>query len=168
MLTLALNADGAIAPSDLEIPQQSAGAPTVTELQFARFELRSEKLQYIGVELERLPYGAVLIVFGPRASVELDRALVERCFAKVMTERVPAGAGAWVQFDHSGHVLKSGEEILQLADLKQTLERRYQGIHISAVTESLVIARSGRRIEDAAHLPLHLHCARLTTNSSTH
>ena len=165
VLTVLLNADGTIARSDLEISQQSAGALTVTELQFARFGLRSSDLQYIGVEREQLRHGAVLIVFGARSSVELDRALVERYFPKVMTERVPAGEGLWILFDHSRHVLKSAEEILPSADLKNTLERRYRGIHISAITESLVVARDGRRIEDPAHVPLHLYCVWLTTNS---
>jgi len=165
VLTVLLNADGTIARSDLEISQQSAGSLTVTELQFARFGLRSGELQSVGVEREQLPHGAVLIVFGTRSSVELDRALVERYFPKVMTERVPAGEGLWILFDHSGHVLKSGEEILPSADLKSTFERRYRGIHISAITESLVIARDGRRIEDTAHVPLHLDCVWLTKNS---
>ena len=106
MLTVLLNADGTIARSDLEISQQSAGTLTVTELQFARFGLRSGELQCVGVEREQLPRGAVLIVFGARSSVEMDRALVERYFPKVMTERVPAGDGLWILFDHSGHVLK--------------------------------------------------------------
>ena len=83
-----------------------------------------------------------------------------------MTERVPAGEELWILFDHSGHVLKRGEEVLQSADLKIVLERRFRGIHISAITESLVITRDGHRIEDTAHMPLHLYCAWLTTRSS--
>jgi hypothetical protein len=30
----------------------------------------------------------------------------------VMTERVPAGEELWILFNHSGHVLKRGEEVL--------------------------------------------------------
>ena len=165
VLTVLLNADGTIARSDLEISQQSAGTLTVTEFQFAPFGLRPGELQSVGVEREQLPHGAVLIVSGTRSSVELDRALVERYFPKVMTERVPAGEELWILFDHSGNVLKFGEEILPSADLKDTLEQRYRGILISAITVSSVIAPDGRQIEDTAQVPLHLDCVWLTTNS---
>ncbi len=165
VLTVLVNADGTIARSDLEISQQSAGTLTVTELQFARYGLRSGELQSVGVEREQLPHGAVLIVFGTRSSIELDRALVERYFPKAMTEPVPAGEDLWILFDHSGHVLKFGEEILPSADLKETIEQRYRGVLISAITVSSVIARDGRQIEDTAQVPLHLDCVWLASNS---
>src|ERR1022692_1566751 len=57
-------------------------------------------------------------------------------------------------------------EVLQSADLKIVLEIRIRGIHISAITESLVITRDGHRIEYTAHMPLHLYCAWLMTRSS--
>jgi hypothetical protein len=167
VLTVLFNATGTIARSDLQITAQRSGALTATETQFERLGLRSGELQYVGVAHVQLPGGTALVVFGERTSEDLDRRLVEHYFPNVMTQRVNAGDSLWILFDHSGHVLEIGEEGLRPIDVKKTLERRYRGIRIAAMTESPVIARDGHRIEDAARVPLTLHCVWLTTDSAT-
>jgi hypothetical protein len=165
VLTVLFNSDGTIARSDLEISAKSSSTLTATEMQFARFGLGSRDLQYIGAGHVPLPGGTALVIFGARSAENLDRALAQRYFPKVLSEPAPSGQELWILFDPTGHVLKVGEALPQPGDLKKGLELRYPGIHISETTDSPLLGSDGRAIENVKHVPVQLHCAWLAPDS---
>jgi hypothetical protein len=74
------------------------------------------------------------------------------------------GQGIWVLFDYHGHVLRSGEESFEPADLRRMLEQRYPRICVSTVPGSRVVARDERPLR-VVQQRLQLYCAWLAHDS---
>jgi len=111
-----------------------------------------------------LPLNTVLVVFGARNSRDVDRALVEHFFPRVLTEGLPKGEGIWIVFDHDGRVLASHQDPMP-TDVSSLLEARYPGIRISNVAANTVYGRDGHALKGADHDPLQLHCVWLAQDS---
>ena len=165
VLTVLFNADGSVARSNLQVLAQTSGTLTATETRFAGLGVRSGELQYVGEAPVQLPHTRVLVVFGIRSDEVLDRELVERYFPQVLTPGIPGGQRLWILFDHRGKVRKYGAESFQPAELRNTMELRYPGIHIKEATVAPVIGRSGRPVESLQHEALQLNCLWLAVDS---
>jgi hypothetical protein len=158
VLTVLFNSDGTVARSNLQLAQ-TPGTLTATETQFERFRLRTGELQYVGEARVQLPRSTVFVIFGARSSEALDRELVERYFPQALASGVKPGESLWILFDHQGHVLKRGAEVLQTTDLKMLMEARYPGIRVSDATVAPV--------ENSRHETLRLNCLWLAVDSPT-
>jgi hypothetical protein len=165
MVTVLFDPDGTLAGADLQVFSGALSVLTASELQFARFGLTAGELRYIGVARIQLPLNTVLVVFGGRDSRDLDRALVERFFPKVLVQGVSVGQGIWILFDHEGQVLRTGEEQFDPAKLRKILEARYSGIRTSGMTVTPILARDGRPIRSASHEEPQLYCVWLAADS---
>jgi hypothetical protein len=166
MVMLLFEPDGSLSGTNLEIvPQTSGPGPlTASEAQFARFGLAAGDLRYIGVSRVRLSLNTILVVFGAKDSRQLDHALVERFFPKALIQGLPGGFGIWILFDHEGRVLKSGQESVAAATLRETLENRFPGIRTQAMAVTPVAGRSRRGLKDA-HVHLQLYSVWLAADS---
>ena len=165
IVTILLNPDGTLGGANFEVSPSGSGGLAASEMQFARFGLAAGELRYIGVARIQLPLNTVRVVFGGRDSRDLDRALVERFFAKLSLQGVSPGTGIWILFDHEGRVLHTGEEPVEPAALRKTLEARYPGIRTSEMTTAPAMGRDGRPITDRRGQSLQLYCVWLAIGS---
>jgi hypothetical protein len=166
VITVLFNPDGTVARSDLQVLAQIPNTLTASEAQFQRLGLgRAGELQYVGEARVQLPHSTVFVIFGARSSEALDRELVERYFPDVFKSGVKSGESLWILFDHQGHALKRGAEVLQTADLKKLMETRYPGIRISDATVAPVIGADGRPVENSQHEALRLNSLWLAADS---
>jgi hypothetical protein len=165
LVTVLLNSDGALADTKLDIQSGRSGPLTASEMQFTRFGLSAGDLKYIGVTRLQLGVNWVSIVFGARDSRSIDRALVERYFPKALTKGLPPGEGIWILFDHSGRVLRTGQEPFEHGNFKEQLTKRYPGIRIGDAMDTLVYGPNGDSFENSNHEPLQLHSLWLTEDS---
>jgi hypothetical protein len=165
MVTVLFDPDGTLARADLQVFSGAFSVLTASELQFARFGLTAGELRYIGVERIQLPLNTVLVVFGGRDSRDLDRALVERFFPKVLVQGGSPNEAMWILFDHEGRALRTGEEHFDPAKLRKILEARYPGIRTSDMTVTPILARDGRPIRSSSHEAIQLYCVWLVADS---
>jgi hypothetical protein len=164
VVTVLLESDGEIAATRLDVSTEPLKELTASESQFARLGVAVGELRYVGVASIELPLNTVLVEFGARNSRNVDRALVEHFFPRVLSEGLPKGEGIWILFDHSGRVLVSGQDLMP-SDVSVLLESRYPGIRISDVAANTVYGRDGRALKGADHDPLQLHCVWLGEGS---
>src|SRR5262249_29889885 len=112
VVTVLLEFDGRVAATHLDVSPEPLKELTASESQFARLGVAVGELRYVGVADVDLPLNTVLVVFGARNSRDMDRALVEHFFPRVLTEGLPKGEGIWILFDHDGRVLASGQDLI--------------------------------------------------------
>lgn len=164
VVTVLLESDGQVAATRLDISPEPLKQLTASESQFARLGVAVGELRYVGVADVDLPLNTVLVVFAARNSRQVDRALMERFFPRVLTEGLPKGEGLWILFDHDGRVLASGQDLMA-SDVSALLESRYPGIRIANVAANTVYGRDGHPLAGADHDPLQLHCVWLAADS---
>jgi hypothetical protein len=165
MITVLFDPDGTLAGADLQVFSGALSVLTASESQFARFGLTAGELRYIGVARIQLPLNAVLVVFGGRDSRDLDRALVERLFPKVLAQGGAPNEEMWILFDHEGRALRTGQEHFDPSKLRKILEVRYPGIQTSAMTVTAIIGRDGRPIRSPSHDAIQLYWVWLAIGS---
>jgi hypothetical protein len=164
VVTALFEFDGRVAATRLDVSPEPLKELTASESQLARLGVSVGELRYVEVAQVDLPLNTVLVVFGARNSRDLDRALVEHFFPRVLTGGLPKGEEMWILFDHEGQVLASGQELMS-SDLTSVLEARYPGIRISSVVANTVYARDGRLLKGPDHEPLQLNCVWLAAGS---
>jgi hypothetical protein len=135
-----------------------------SESQIARLAPAGRHVTNRGLEIVTVSNTTVIELFAITDSHELDRALVERFFPKVIKAGVPSGKGIWMLFDHEGRVLRTGEEHIELSQLRGMLELRYPGIQTASAASFPVVGRDGQPLK-IRQSPLRLHCVWLATGS---
>ena len=135
---------GRITRSNLEVFTGPPSRFVASESQIARLAPTGRHVTNTGLEIVTVSNTAVIELFAITDSHELDRALVERFFPKVLKEGVPSGEGIWMLFDHEGRVLRTGEEHIELSKLRGMLELRFPGIQTASAASFPVVGRDGR------------------------
>jgi hypothetical protein len=78
----------------------------------------------------------------------VDREIFERYFDATARSAIPAGENPWVLLDRGGRVLHSGQEALGPSDLRETLQKRFSGIHTREITFTPVINANGAYVKN--------------------
>ena len=155
---------GRITRSNLEIFTGPPSRFVASESQIARLAPAGRHVTNTGREIVKISNTTVIELFAIMDSHELDRALVERFFPKVIKEGVPSAEGIWMLFDHEGRVLRTGEEHIELSKLRGMLELRYPGIQTASAASFPVVGRDGQPLKIRQSL-VRLHCVWLATGS---
>jgi hypothetical protein len=155
---------GRITRLNLEIFTGPPSRFVASESQIARLAPAGTHITDTGFKIVKVSNATVIELFAITDSHELDRALVERFFPKVLKEGVPSGEGIWMLFDHEGHVLRTGEEHIELSNLRRMLELRYPGIQTASAASFPVVGRDGQPLKIRQSL-VRLHCVWLATGS---
>jgi hypothetical protein len=155
---------GRITRSNLEVFTGPPSRFVASESQIARLAPSGTHITDTGFKIVRVSNTTVIELFAITDSHELDRALVERFFPKVLKEGVPSGEGIWMLFDHEGRVLRTGEEHLEPQNLRRMLELRYPGIQTASAGNFPVVGRDGRPLKIRQSF-VRLHCVWLAIGS---
>ena len=155
---------GRITRMNLEVFTGPPSRFVASESQIARLAPAGEHVTDTGFEIVKVSNATVIELFAITDSHELDRALVARFFPKVLKQGVPSGEGIWMLFDHDGRVLRTGEEHIELSNLRRMLELRYPGIQTASAASFPVVGRDGRPLKIRQSL-VRLHCVWLAIGS---
>ena len=155
---------GRITRSKLEVFTGPPSRFVVSESQIARLAPAGRHVTNTGREIVKISNTTVIELFAIMDSHELDRALVERFFPKVLKEGVPSGEGIWMLFDHGGRVLRAGEGHIELSNLRRMLELRYPGIQTASAASFPVVGRDGQPLKIRRSL-VRLYCVWLAIGS---
>jgi len=155
---------GRITRSNLEVFTGPPSRFVASESQIARLAPAGAHITDRAFKIVKVSNTTVIELFAITDSHKLDRALVERFFPKVLKEGVPSGEGIWMLFDHEGRVLRTGQEHIELSNLRRMLELRYPGIQTASVASFPIVGRDEQPLEMQQSM-VRLHCVWLAIGS---
>ena len=164
VVSVLIEPSGRITRVNLEVFTGPPSRFVASESQIARLAPAGTHITDTGFKIAKVSDTTVIELFAVTDSHELDRALVERFFPKVLKEGVPSGEGIWMLFDHEGRVLRTGEEHIELSNLRRMLELRYPGIQTASAASFPVVGHDGQPLKIRRSL-VRLYCVWLAIGS---
>jgi len=164
VVIMLVNEDMGIARSAQIIVAQPIEKIEVNDSMFAAIGMKREEVPYSGamaMQSPNDPAHKVLAVYTEKKNPDerfvsrlftdtrsLDREIYAGQFPNFVRNGVPDGTNPWVLIDREGHVLRSGQEMLDHDQIVPTLEARFPGISIQEVTVTPIVDGSNQPVSD--------------------